>query len=243
MPFSPRPQASSTTPCGPSKSVKIELAGLSLTPDLSGALFAPELRTLIVSDLHLEKASSMAVRGVMVPPYDTRASLALLEAVIEHCRPERLILLGDSFHDGQASARIDAEDRARLCAITARIETIWIAGNHDPDPPCGLGGRAAEHIIIGGVTLRHEPKPLAAGEFEISGHLHPGAAVSQRGKRIRRKCFVGDGQRLIMPAFGSFTGALSVSAEPFQALFAPDSYHVWILGSQDIYKFPARRVS
>jgi uncharacterized protein len=223
--------------------MRITLNGLEMTPDLSGALHIPELRTLIVSDLHLEKASNMAMRGVMMPPYDTRASLTLLEAVLAQTRPERLILLGDSFHDNGAGERIDAQDRATLCHITEKHETIWITGNHDSKPPCDLGGSITDMMAIGGITLRHEPKALADGEFEISGHLHPGAAVSQRGKRIRRKCFVGDERRLIMPAFGSFTGALSVSAEPFRMLFEPGGYHVWILGSQDIYKFPARRVS
>jgi uncharacterized protein len=243
MPFSPKPRASSTTPCGPSKSMRIALNGIELVPDLSGALHAPEFRTLIVSDLHLEKASNMAMRGVMLPPYDTRASLALLEATLEQARPQRLILLGDSFHDDGGAERIDEQDRARLCSITERHETIWIIGNHDPHPPCNLGGTVLDHIMMAGITLRHEPRALAVGETEISGHLHPGAAVSQRGKRIRRKCFAGDERRLIMPAFGSFTGALSVSAEPFRRLFEADAYHVWILGSQDIYKFPARRVS
>jgi uncharacterized protein len=223
--------------------MRIMLNGLDMVPDLSGALHVPELRTLIVSDLHLEKASNMAMRGVMLPPYDTRASLAVLEAVLAQTQPERLILLGDSFHDNGAGDRIDADDRARLCGIAEKHETIWITGNHDSSPPCDLGGHIAEAVALGGITLRHEPKLLAEGEFEISGHLHPGAAVSQRGKRIRRKCFVGDERRLIMPAFGSFTGALSVSAEAFSTLFEPDGYHVWILGSQDIYKFPARRVS
>ncbi len=223
--------------------MRIALNGLEMIPDLSGALHVPELRTLIVSDLHLEKASSMAMRGVMLPPYDTRASLALLDAVLAQTQPERLILLGDSFHDNSAGERIDRDDRARLRRMTETHETIWITGNHDSSPPSDLGGNIAETVALGGITLRHEPKALSDGEFEISGHLHPGAAVSQRGKRIRRKCFVGDTRRLIMPAFGSFTGALSVSAEPFRMLFEPGSYHVWILGSQDIYKFPARRVS
>jgi uncharacterized protein len=223
--------------------MRIELNGVALVPDLSGALHAPDLRTLIVSDLHLEKASNMAIRGVMLPPYDTRASLALLEAALAETKPKRLILLGDSFHDGQGSERIDTEDRKRLCAIVDGHDTTWITGNHDPDPPCGFGGHSAGHAMLGGITLRHEPQALNDGEFEIAGHLHPGAAVSQRGKRIRRKCFAGDQRRLIMPAFGSFTGALSVSAEPFRVLFDGDQFHVWILGSQDIYKFPAKRVS
>jgi uncharacterized protein len=244
MPFSPKlPATSSTRPCGLSRSARINLAGLDLIPDLSGALYVPDFKTLLVADLHLEKASNMAMRGVMIPPYDTRASLALLEAAIEATTPERLVFLGDSFHDDDAASRIDGADWQRLCALAGRHETIWITGNHDPNPPKDVGGMIAASLVLGGITLRHEPQALGEGEAEICGHLHPGAAVSQRGKRIRRKCFIGDARRLIMPAFGSFTGALSISAAPFQALFAAEDFHVWMLGDKDIYRFPAKRVS
>ena len=106
-----------------------------------------------------------------------------------------------------------------------------------------LAGRIADHVVLGGVTLRHEPKKLADEDFEISGHLHPGSAVSQRGKRIHCKCFIADSRRLIMPAFGSFTGGLSISAPPFRALYVERNFHVWMLSQRAIYKFPGKRVS
>ena len=202
----------------------------------------PEFKTLLIADLHLEKASNMAKRGVHLPPYDTRASLIQLEAVITQARPEQLIFLGDSFHDDEARTRIADEDLVRLRAITESVATIWITGNHDPHPPTDIGGRIADEAVLGGVTLRHEPKQLGPDEFEIAGHLHPGGAVSQRGKRIHCKCFVGNTVRLIMPAFGSFTGGLSISAMPFKGLFTEKDSHVWMLGQRAIYKFPTKRV-
>jgi DNA ligase-associated metallophosphoesterase len=226
-----------------SKVHRISLNGLDFIPDLSGALFVPDFRTLLVADLHLEKASNMARRGVHLPPYDTRASLMQLEAVIAQARPEQVIFLGDSFHDDGARERIDHADLARLRALSEGAATIWITGNHDPHPPADIGGRIADHVVLGGVTLRHEPKFLEAEEFEISGHLHPGSAVSQRGKRIHCKCFIADSRRLIMPAFGSFTGGLSISAPPFKALYAERNFHVWMLSHRAIYKFPGKRVS
>ncbi len=226
-----------------SKEHRIGLGGLDLIPDLSGALFIPSLRSLLVADLHLEKASNMARRGVHLPPYDTRASLALLEAVIAETMPETLIFLGDSFHDDGARDRIDEADLARLRDVTSRIDTIWITGNHDPNPPQDIGGRIVAEVALGNIMLRHEPSKLAEGECEIAGHLHPGAAVSQRGKRIHCKCVIGNDRRLIMPAFGSFTGALSISAEPFKKIFSAKDFHVWMLGARAIYKFPAKRVS
>lgn len=244
MPFSPKPPNSlSTRPCGLSEQSRIKLGGLELVPDLSGALYVPELRTLLVADLHLEKASNIARRGVHLPPYDTRASLALLARAITLSGAERLILLGDSFHDDEAITRILPDDLAALRQLTARIDTIWITGNHDPNPPAEAGGRIVNEAMLGPVVLRHEPTFVADGQYQIAGHLHPAASVSQRGRQIRCKCFIGNGRQLVMPAFGSFTGSLSVSAEPFRQVFGSSPYNVWMLGTRAIYMLPGRRVT
>jgi uncharacterized protein len=241
MPFSPKPRTtSSTRPAGLSRAQRISLMGLDFIPDLSGALYAPEFRALLVADLHLEKGTSLARRGVHLPPYDTRESLNQLRAVLDEARPERLIFLGDSFHDGEARARIDAEDLATLRAITSSVATVWITGNHDPSPPGDIGGSIMEEMALGPVMLRHQARTLGEGEAEISGHLHPAAAVHARGHRIRCRCFIGDGRRLIMPAFGSYTGALSVRAEPFARLF--EDFEVWMIGTAAIHRFPAAKV-
>ena len=241
MPFSPKPRTpSSTRPCGLSRSHRITLSGLDFIPDLSGALYAPEFRALLVADLHLEKGTSLARRGVHLPPYDTRESLLQLRAAVEAARPERLIFLGDSFHDGQARERIDAADLALLRTITSGAETVWITGNHDPAPPGDVGGIIIEEMALGPVTLRHQPKALREGEAEIAGHLHPAAAVQARGHRIRCRCFIADERRLIMPAFGSYTGALSVRSAAFEGLFG--AFHVWMIGDRAVHRFPAAQV-
>ena len=225
-----------------SRATCISLAGLDLVPDVSGALYVPDFAALLVADLHLEKGSSLAYRGIHLPPYDTRETLVQLAAAISATKPRRLILLGDSFHDRRARQRIDKADVARLTEITHIIETLWIAGNHDPSPPLDLGGSVADEIVLGPVRLRHEPSAPAAETFEIAGHLHPGAAVSQRGRLVRCKCFAGDACRLVMPAFGSFTGALSVWAEPFAAIFPSGEFAVWMLGGRAVHRFPSSRV-
>jgi hypothetical protein len=223
-----------------SRSQRIGLGGLEFIPDLSGALYAPEFRALLVADLHLEKGTSLARRGVHLPPYDTRESLLQLKSAVAAARPERLIFLGDSFHDGEARERIDAGDLATLRAITSAVETVWITGNHDPAPPQDIGGRIVTEMALGPVTLRHEPRTLAPGESEIAGHLHPAAAVHARGHRIRCRCFIADGRRLVMPAFGSYTGALSVRSEAFSGLFA--DFEVWMIGGKAIHRFPSSKV-
>jgi len=223
-----------------SRSERIGLQGIDFIPDLSGALYVPDFKTLLVADLHLEKATSLARRGIHLPPYDTRESLAQLRETIEAARPEQLIFLGDSFHDGEARLRIDASDLAALRSITGEQRTIWICGNHDPAPPQDVGGEVCCEVFLGPVALRHEPLILNDGEMEIAGHLHPAASIAQRGRRIRCRCFIADGRRIVMPAFGSYTGALSVSSEAFDGLFA--DYHVWMLGRRAVHKFPAGKV-
>jgi len=223
-----------------SRSHRITLSGIDFIPDLSGALFVPEFNALLVADLHLEKGTSLARRGVHLPPYDTRESLLQLTAAVVATRPQRLIFLGDSFHDQGARERIDATDLALLRSITARAETIWITGNHDPEPPKDVGGIIIEEMVLGPVTLRHQPRALRADEAEISGHLHPAAAIHARGHRIRCRCFIADARRLIMPAFGSYTGALSVRSEAFDGLFG--DFHVWMIGDKAVHRFPASQV-
>lgn len=224
-----------------SRSHRITLSGVDFIPDLSGALFAPEFGALLVADLHLEKGTSLARRGVHLPPYDTRESLLQLAAAVQATSPRRLIFLGDSFHDQGARERIDAADLAMLRAITAAAETIWITGNHDPAPPQDVGGTIIEEMALGPVTLRHQPQMLRTEEAEISGHLHPAAAIRARGQRIRRRCFIADARRLIMPAFGSYTGALSVRSEAFEGLFG--DFHVWMIGDKAVHRFPAAQVT
>jgi uncharacterized protein len=223
-----------------SRSHRISLAGIEFIPDMSGALYVPEFNALLVADLHLEKGTSLARRGVHLPPYDTRESLRQLAVIVKTAKPQRLIFLGDSFHDGSARERIDVDDLAAIRSLTSRLDTLWITGNHDPVPPSDVGGRIVDEIALGPITLRHEPSSLSAGMFEIAGHLHPAAAIEARGHRIRCRCFIADGKRMIMPAFGSYTGALSVRSSAFDGLF--DDFHVWMIGKKAIHRFPAAGV-
>ena len=184
----------------------IRLGGVDLLADASGALVWPEARTLVVADLHLEKGSSYAARGVMLPPYDTRATLERLAQTAAHHAVTRIICLGDSFHDGTAPPRLAADDVARLSALTHSVDWIWIAGNHDPMPPTSLGGRVVEgELRLGPFVFRHIAAPLFA-VGEISGHYHPKASIHVRGRRLSGRCFVHDEQRLMLPAFGAYAG-------------------------------------
>ena len=126
------------------RAATVDVAGVTLVADLSGALFWEEQGLLVVSDLHLEKGSSFATRGVLLPPYDTVATLGRLAAVIARHDPRRVIALGDSFHDRDAHQRLSGTDRDALAAMQARRDWIWITGNHDPELPSDLGGVVAQ---------------------------------------------------------------------------------------------------
>lgn len=217
----------------------ISLCGKSLRADMSGALYWPGERALIVADLHLEKGSAFAVRGQMLPPYDTRETLARLAGVIDRFEAETVIALGDSFHDGGGPGRMQAEDREALRTIQEHCEWIWVTGNHDPQIPRDAGGSVVASLEIEGITLCHEPQPGRDGH-EIAGHLHPAARVSMNGFTLRRPCFAGNGRRLVMPAFGAFTGGLNVLDRAFEPLFGSAGVSVWILGQEGCYPVASR---
>jgi DNA ligase-associated metallophosphoesterase len=219
------------------------LGGLNFVPDLSGALYLAAEKLLLVADLHLEQGASLARRGLHVPPYDTTTTLLMLEQVLVATRAERLVLLGDSFHDGTAHLDVVQRDAERLRAITAKIDTIWIAGNHDPNSHNMLGGVCVDELALGDITLRHIPQRLQDGEMEIAGHLHPGASIVQRGHHIRTKCFVGDNRRIILPAFGSYTGALNLLNPAFKGLLNTENTKSWMIGKAAIHCFPFKRLS
>ncbi len=219
---------------------EIGVAGAALVADPAGALYWPDERLLAVADLHLEKGSAFAARGVLLPPYDTTATLARLAKLIEHYRPALVIALGDSFHDGGGPARMPEGSRAALTALQRGRDWVWLAGNHDPDPPQGVGGQVAAELAIGALTFRHQPSPQSV-DGEIAGHLHPSARVAQRGRGVARRCFAADAKRLVMPAFGAYAGGLNIRDRAFVALFGALSFTAHLLGQGRLYAIPAAR--
>lgn len=216
----------------------VNIAGVTLHADLSGALYWEEQRLLVVSDLHLEKGSSYAMRGVLLPPYDTIATLGRLGAVIARHEPRTVIALGDSFHDRHAHDRLSQPNRDVLGALQARRDWIWISGNHDPAPPSDLGGVVAQEATIGPLAFRHEPTGALG---EIAGHLHPKARVTTRGRSMERRCFASDGQRAVMPAFGAYTGGLNIRDGAFAKIFHTLGFVAHVLGDRKLHAIAASR--
>ena len=202
-----------------SETLHIRLAGVWAALLPSGAAFLEAERTLICADLHLEKGSAFARRGQLLPPYDTRETLRRLTLDVLRTGAERIVLLGDTLHDGDANGRISEGDVEAVTAIAQGRDLIWVVGNHDPEGPGALPGRALEELSIGPLVLRHEPRP-GPQSGEIAGHLHACARVVASGRSVRRRCFATDGQRLILPAYGAYAGGLSVRDSAFDGLFA-----------------------
>ncbi|PIB93093.1 ligase-associated DNA damage response endonuclease PdeM [Caulobacter sp. FWC2] len=200
--------------------LRVGLANVEVMLRWSGALWLERENTLVVADLHFEKGSSYAARfGQMLPPYDTRETLDRLDREIAQLSPATLIFLGDSFHDGGGEARLAADDYRRLEGLAVGRELVWAVGNHDADGPKVLPGDIIDEASVAGLTLRHEPVPgVQLGE--VAGHLHPAAKITSGRATTRRRCFVTDGQRLVLPAFGAFTGGLNILDEAFSNLFA-----------------------
>lgn len=181
--------------------------------DYRKAAFLPDCDTLLVADLHFEKASYLqAMGGAPLPTYDTDDTLARLRDVITHFRPAHVAALGDSFHDIHAGSRLMDTHFNALNDIVGRVDRFtWILGNHDPDIPEGVAGDQQDHIDCTGFLLTHMPEtPLTAEGINICGHLHPKVQISTRLRSVSRPCFAISTDRIILPSFGTFTGGLHV---------------------------------
>jgi DNA ligase-associated metallophosphoesterase len=221
---------------------EFEVAGARLCADPSGALWWAEQRVLAVADLHFEKGSAFAQRtGQMLPPYDTHATLARLSEAAERLAPTTIVCLGDNFHDGEGPSRLDASAKRAIAGLMRKRRFVWIEGNHDAAAALQLGGECARELAIGPLVFRHEPKRGKA-QGELAGHLHPVARVATRVKRLKRRCFVSDGLRCVLPAFGAYTGGLDVFDAAFAPLF-PRGFNAYLLGRDRVYPFAHSRLS
>jgi len=213
-----------------------ELAGQTVLLDAAGAMFLPEHSLLCVSDLHLEKGAAFARRGQLLPPWDTLATLRILETVITRHNPRIVVSLGDNFHDRTGSIHMPEEFRRMVNTMAAGREWIWINGNHDPDGVSGLAGISADTLDYAGLHFRHEPEKTPR-PGEIAGHLHPAATLLRRNRAVRRPCFAIDGRRLVMPSFGVLTGGLDIDNPAFAGLFEKSRLVAHMLSQGRIHSF------
>ena len=205
----------------------------------SGALYWRAERALLVADLHLEKLSSYARSGQLLPPYDTAMTLMRLEADLEATGAETVITLGDSFHRDEGTETLLPADRMRLDALMERAGWLWLSGNHDPSPHA-LGGLCLPHLERLDLLLTHEPQRGVEGI--VAGQLHPAARVVINGRSVRRPCFVHDNRMLLLPAYGSATGSINILGPAFRGLFHWPALEVTMLGRGRLYPVSPRRL-
>jgi DNA ligase-associated metallophosphoesterase len=221
------------------EAIALRFGGQQFTPLISGALYWPAERTLLVADLHLEKLSSYARSGQLLPPYDTGLTLARLAADLLRTGAQSVIALGDSFHRDEGTVSLLERDRAALEALTGRARWIWLSGNHDPAPH-QLGGECLSHLAFGDLMFAHEPQRGRVGL--VAGHLHPAARVLINGRSVRRPCFVHDRRLLLLPAYGSSTGSLNILSPAFFGLLDHAALEVTMLGRDRLYPVSPKRL-
>jgi hypothetical protein len=215
------------------------LAGADLFARASGALWWLDRSVLVVSDLHLGKSERIARQGgAMLPPYETRDTLARLDAEIAATQPRTVICLGDSFDDRAVVDRLAEDAVLWLSRLMAGRRWIWIEGNHDPGP-VGLAGTHLAELPIAPLTFRHIARTNASGE--VSGHYHPKATLNARGRTVSRPCFLYDSDRVILPAFGTYTGGLRSTHEALGALMRAEALAILTGPTPQVIPMPGKR--
>jgi DNA ligase-associated metallophosphoesterase len=220
--------------------VFLRFCGQVFEPLPSGALHWPAQKALLVADLHLEKLSSFAKRGALLPPYDTGMTLTRLAADLDRTGAAEIIALGDSFHRDEGTSTLLDADRLRLMALLGRAHWTWIGGNHDPSPHT-LGGICVTELTRAGLTFEHQPRRKGPTGL-VAGHLHPSARVAADGRSVRRPCFVHDGRTIILPAYGSSAGTLNILSPTFFGLIDHGNLEVTMIGRGRVYPVSTKRL-
>ena len=201
--------------------LEFHFCGATLMALGSGALWWPENDLLCVSDLHLGKSERFARRGAPpMPPYETRDTLDRLSRDMDETGAGTIVCLGDSFDDTQAASGLAEAEKLLITTLQAGKKWIWIEGNHDPGP-VDLGGSHLVQFLQEPLVFRHIAERDSQGE--VSGHYHPKARLAARGRSVARKCFLYDSSRLIMPAYGTYTGGLRSTDDTLTQIMQPDA--------------------
>jgi len=220
--------------------IETRFCGVNIQLYADGSLYLPDSGLLVISDLHLEKGQAQSVAAPL-PGFDTDASLAKLSAAIERNKAREVIFLGDSFHTNRQAFQLPEIYQKQLRKLAKDRAFIWITGNHDSELPDFLPGRVLPNTTAAGLYFTHQ---IGADEAKISGlicgHYHPKARLSLQLRRLSGRCFIQDESRMILPAFGVFTGGLNILDPAIQNLLGkPQQAHFCHAGR--IYTFPVDR--
>ena len=205
----------------------------------SGALWWPAQSILCVSDLHFGKSNRLARMGQSwIPPYENQDTLLRLETDLDSTSAKKIICLGDSFDDNEASQSLPSDELLWITKMQAGREWIWISGNHDPSPK-NLGGSFLHYLEIGKLYFQHIAS--ADGRFEISGHYHPKIRVNIKGQSFTRRCFLVDKNRVILPSYGTYTGGLYCNRDPLRSIMQQNA--IALMTGKEIYPIPISKAN
>jgi len=226
--------------------------GLELHLHASGAIWLKKLKTLLIADLHLEKGSSLAQKGMLIPPYDTRQTLEKLDEVMAYFKPEHVITLGDNFHDHKGPQRLSKQDLSLLNKLMQRAKFTWIEGNHDnpnyyksqlsvaSQTNDEIFYNPVQHFQLEDISLIHDAAQGAKAPMMV-GHLHPLALLKQRNVYLRKTCFFISKDICILPSFGSYTGGLNVRHDAFSPYWDDDT-KIFMLNSNQVVQVPITKL-
>ena len=216
----------------------INFSGHTFILHHDGIMIWPSEKIAVVSDLHLEKSSALAGTGQFLPPYDTFETLQKLWRALEFSGAQTIVFLGDSFHDNAAYDRLDDRTQAMFRAFFERYNIKWIIGNHD-EIFIPSGAQPLSEWTYKSITFRHEA--TAEETAEISGHYHPKIALTIKGQKITRPCFAVSNTKVIMPAFGAYTGGMDIRTEPKLSEWFNGDDTADLLGNGRLYAHPLNK--
>ena len=205
----------------------------------SGALWWPAQSILCVSDLHFGRSNRLARVGQSwIPPYENQDTLLRLETDLDSTSAKKIICLGDSFDDNEASQSLPSDELLWITKMQAGREWIWISGNHDPSP-INLGGSFLHYLEIEKLYFQHIAS--ADDRFEISGHYHPKIRVIIKGQSFTRRCFLVDKNRVILPSYGTYTGGLYCNRDPLRSIMQQNA--IALMTGKEIYPIPISKAN
>lgn len=186
------------------------------------ALYWPRERMLVVADIHFGKAAAFRALGVPVPGGTTAANLAALDALVARHGARHIVFLGDFLHARAARAAATFAAMRAWRERNGQLALTLVRGNHDlhaGDPPAWLDIAVADEPLHGGpFAFCHHPDLLATG-YVMAGHVHPVYRLRTGWESLLLPCFLANRERIVLPAFGAFTGGHPVVPQPGERLF------------------------
>jgi DNA ligase-associated metallophosphoesterase len=170
------------------------------------AAFRPLQKQLVLSDVHLGKASHFRKKGLQMPAESHLRDIDRMHFLLDQLKPETVLLLGDLFHSEYNNEWLWFKS---LLRSYPHVQFVLVEGNHDILPRgtykienlLKIGRLEEQHFIFS-----HHPIDFP-GKLNICGHVHPGIRIVGKARQsVTLPCFLLNDSHLILPAFGDLTG-------------------------------------